>query len=202
MLYNEVIAGRARECTQCRHCLSEHHTTETCPDVPVSPFHFPMAPAEAGLPAISFGVQRGTGNSAGNITRTGASTANVSTLTRAACATAPTQQRHVPSTATATPTHGGSPSQPGCPDHKRQRSFGRPHAVILGYSQSPLALIIVYPCIISIYLSVYSFQSIIYMSLSSWFRPVKGVILRWVRYAYTSLTGGHMHDPDVILFTI
>ena len=135
VLYNEVIAGWARQCTQCRHCLSEHHTTETCPDVPIFPFPFPVAPADAGSPAISSSVQRGTGNSAGNITRTGASTTNVSTFMRAACATAPTQQRHVPLTATATPTHGGSPSQPGCPDHERQRSFGRPHAVIQGYSQ-------------------------------------------------------------------
>ena len=43
-LYNEVFAGRAKQCPRCRYCLSEHHSTETCPDTPTFPFAFPLAP--------------------------------------------------------------------------------------------------------------------------------------------------------------
>ena len=49
-LYNEVFAGRARQCTRCRHCLSEHHATETCPDTPVFPFAFPQLSMTSAAP--------------------------------------------------------------------------------------------------------------------------------------------------------
>ena len=34
LLYNEAFSGNAKPTLRCKQCLSEHHSTETCPDIP------------------------------------------------------------------------------------------------------------------------------------------------------------------------
>ena len=33
-LYNEAFSGRAKLTVRCKQCLSEHHSVDTCPDIP------------------------------------------------------------------------------------------------------------------------------------------------------------------------
>ena len=51
-LYNEAFVGHAKAILRCRHCLSEFHTTETCPDLPPTLPHWP--PQYSTGPAHSF----------------------------------------------------------------------------------------------------------------------------------------------------
>ena len=43
-LYNEAFGGRTRQSSRYRHCLSEHHGIEACPDLPLMPVAFPLVP--------------------------------------------------------------------------------------------------------------------------------------------------------------
>ena len=49
-LYNEAFAGRAKQCTRCKHCLSEHHMVDMCTDVPAFPFVLLMVSAPLPMP--------------------------------------------------------------------------------------------------------------------------------------------------------
>ena len=54
-LYNEAFVGHAKVIVRCRHCLSEYHATEACPDLPHPPalwptHYLPTSPTAASLP--------------------------------------------------------------------------------------------------------------------------------------------------------
>ena len=42
-LYNEAFSGRAKPTARCKQCLSEHHSTDACPDIPRG---WPITPGE------------------------------------------------------------------------------------------------------------------------------------------------------------
>ena len=52
-LYNEAFVGHARPIARCRHCLSEFHATEACPELPQAPPPWPPQYAVGPTPAFS-----------------------------------------------------------------------------------------------------------------------------------------------------
>lgn len=53
-LYNEAFVGHAKLISRCRHCLSEFHSTEACPELPTAPPPWPtpyaLGPAQVPPP--------------------------------------------------------------------------------------------------------------------------------------------------------
>jgi len=46
-LYNEAFAGRAKATTRCKHCLSDAHSHDQCPDIPWTSMMWPFMPSQA-----------------------------------------------------------------------------------------------------------------------------------------------------------